>query len=85
MDLAFNIIVIILSAVLLVFLGLGIAIGVLVYKLVKTLRAVAEKGGHLVDTAEEIGSTFKRNAGAAGLLKMLVKFIAMVSKARKGK
>ena len=79
---AFEILVVVLSTLLGIFLLLAIIIAVLVYKLVKSLREVAEKGGEMVDRVEEIGQTFVKNAGAVGLLKMLVKFIATANKVK---
>lgn len=79
---AFEILVVVLSTLLGIFLILAIIIAVLVYKLVKSLREVAEKGGEMVDRVEEIGQTFVKNAGAVGLLKMLVKFIATANKVK---
>lgn len=78
MNTAFDVIVIILSSFLFIFLVLSIVATVLVVKLVSTLRAVAAKGEHLVDSAEEIGEALKRNAGAVGLVRMLLKFINKV-------
>jgi uncharacterized membrane protein len=83
MTTSFDILVIILSVTLFIFLVLAIVCTVLVLKLVTALRAIAAKGEHLVDTAEEIGETFKRNAGAVGLLKVLMNAITTINKARK--
>ena len=77
---AFEILVIILSVFLAMFLVLSIAIAVLTLKLVKSLREVATKGGAIVDRVEEIGETFAKNAGAVGLLRMLMKFVTTASK-----
>lgn len=80
MDMAFNIIVIILSSFLAIFLILSIVAVVLVLKLIKSLRAVVAKGEHLVDAAEELGETFKRNAGAVGLVRIIMQ---LINKSRK--
>ncbi|QQS19675.1 hypothetical protein IPL85_05405 [Candidatus Saccharibacteria bacterium] len=77
---AFEILVIILSVFLAIFLGIAIATVVITFRLVKSLREVATKGGALVDRVEEIGQTFVKNAGAVGLLKMLIKFIVKAKK-----
>ena len=77
---AFEILVIILSVFLAIFLVLSIAIAVLTLKLVKSLREVAAKGGAIVDRVEEIGETFAKNAGAVGMLRLLMKFITTASK-----
>ena len=77
---AFEIIVVVLSVLLGIFLVISIVTVVLVYKLVKTLREVAAKGGALVDRAEELGQTFAKNAGAVGIIKLLMKFVATATK-----
>lgn len=77
---AFEILVIILSVFLAIFLILSIAIAVLTLKLVKSLREVATKGGAIVDRVEEIGETFAKNAGAVGMLRLLMKFVTTASK-----
>lgn len=80
---AYNILVIVLSVLLGIFLVLSIAVVIGVLRLIKSLRQIVAKGEQLVDAAEEIGNTFKKNAGAAALLKMLLSFVA--KKAHTGK
>lgn len=77
---AFQILVIVLSVMLAILLTISIVVTVHIYKLVKSLREVATKGGAIVDRVEEIGEAFAKNAGAVGLLKMLVKFVAKAKK-----
>ena len=80
---AFEILVVVLSSLLGIFLILSIVVVVLLMKLVQTLRQIVAKGEQLVDAAEEIGQTFKKNAGAAVLLKMLLSFVTKASKSKK--
>jgi cell division septal protein FtsQ len=75
MDTAFEVIVIILSVFLFIFLVLSIAVLTMVLKLVKSLRQVVAKGEHIVDSAEEITDTLRRNAGAVGMIKMLMQLM----------
>lgn len=75
MNTTFDILVIVLSCLLAIFLIISITTAVLVLKLVKSLRAVVAKGEHLVDSAEDLADTFKRNAGAVGLIRLLMKFL----------
>lgn len=82
---AFEILVVVLSVLLGIFLTLSIVVVVIVLRLVKTLRTIVEKGERVVDAAEEIGSTLRKNAGAAVLLKMLMKFVANMNKSGKSK
>lgn len=76
MEQAFNILVVILSSLLAIFLIIAIIVGVLVYKLVKSVRQVVDKGEHLVASAGEFTDTFRRNATAAGLAKLFVRQVA---------
>lgn len=80
MNTTFDILVIVLSSLLGIFLLLSIVAVSSVIKLVKTLRELVAKGEHLVDSAEAIGEVFARNAGAAGILKTLLKFVTSISK-----
>lgn len=80
---AFQVIVVVLSVLLGIFLVLAILVTVLVWKLIKSLRLVVAKGEQFVDTAGELGATLRRNAGAAALVKLLVSFIAKASKSKK--
>jgi hypothetical protein len=84
MNTTFDVLVIVLSSLLAIFLIICITAAVVVLKLVKSLRAVVAKGEHLVDSAEELGETIKRNAGAVGMLQMAMKFMKIVNKAKKG-
>lgn len=43
------------------------------------------KGEHFVDSAEMLGETLKRNAGAVGMVRMLLKFVASMSDKKEGK
>lgn len=75
MDTAFNVIVIILSSFLFIFLVLSITVLIMVMKLVSSLRKVAQKGENLVDSMEDLSDSLRRNAGAVGMLRMLMQFI----------
>jgi biopolymer transport protein ExbB/TolQ len=83
MNTTFDILVIVLSCLLALFLILSIISAVLVLKLVKSLRQIVAKGEHLVDSAEELGETLRRNAGAVGILRLVMKFIASMNKSKK--
>jgi biopolymer transport protein ExbB/TolQ len=75
MNTAFDVIVIILSVFLLVYLILSVIVLSLVLRLLKSLRQVVAKGEHLVDNAEHLTETLRANAGAVGLIKLLLKFV----------
>lgn len=75
MNTAFDVIVIILSVFLFIYLVLSIVVLSMVLKLVKSLRAVVAKGEHIVDNAEELTDTLRRNAGAVNVIKLLMQFM----------
>jgi hypothetical protein len=83
MNTTFDVLVIVLSCLLAVFLTISIISAVLILKLVKSLRQVVAKGEHLVDSAEALGETLKRNAGALGILRLVMKFVGTMNKSRK--
>lgn len=85
MNTTFDILVITLSCLLGIFLIISIVAAVSVLKLLKSLRQIVAKGEQLVDSAEAIGETLRRHAGAAGLVQMLLKFVSsMGNKKDKG-
>ncbi len=83
MDTATLVLVWILGFVLLISLIVYIVAGVMLVKLVKALRQIAEKGEELVETAEGIGETIRDNMGAAGLLHTFAQLVKLASKANK--
>lgn len=85
MNTAFDILVIALGSLLGIFLILSIICVSLILKLVKSLRLVVAKGEHLVDSAEMLGETLKNNAGAVGMVRMLLKFVAHMSDKKDGR
>jgi hypothetical protein len=83
MNTTFDVLVIVLSCLLALFLIISIISAVLVMKLIKSLRLIVAKGEHLVDSAEAIGETFKRNAGAVSILRLVMKFAGIINKSKK--
>ncbi|HSX15338.1 MAG TPA: hypothetical protein VLF40_00975 [Candidatus Saccharimonadales bacterium] len=85
MNTAFDILVIILSCTLFIFLVLAIVLTALVLGLVRALRKIVAKGERLVDSAEAIGETLKAHAGAANIVRVLMGFVSNFSnKGRRG-
>ena len=80
---AFEILVIVLSVLLGIFLILSVVVVSMVIALVKALRQMVTKGEHLVDAAEKLGETLQRNAGAAAILKTLMSFVAKATKSKR--
>jgi len=79
MNTTFDILVIVLSVLLALFLILSIIAISLVLKLLSSLRQIVAKGEQLVDSAEQLGETLRANAGAVGIVRMLLKFVSSVS------
>jgi hypothetical protein len=56
-------------------LGLSIIVLTMLRKLITQLKGVVSKGEHIVDNAEDLTDTLRRNAGAVSIAKLLMKFI----------
>lgn len=83
MNTSFDILVIVLSCLLAIYLIISIIATVLVMKLVKSLRQIVAKGEQLVDSAEALGETLKRNAGAVGIVRLIMHFVGGMNKSNK--
>lgn len=83
MNTAFDILVIGLGCLLAIFLILSIIVTVLIMRLVSALREVVAKGEQLIDSAESIGETLRRNAGAVGIVRVLMHFMNNMGSTRK--
>ena len=79
---AFQILVIILSSVLGVFLVLAIIAVIFILKLIKELRAIAEKGNAIALKAESLTTTLVDSVSTSHFLKA---FTGLVSAVRKFK
>lgn len=82
MNTAFDVLVIALSVLLGIFLILSIVVMVLVLRLIAALRAIVAKGEHLVDNAEAIGETLRRNAGAVSIVRVLMHVVNNMNSTR---
>ncbi len=80
---AFEILVLILSILLGIFLVLSIVVVSMAVALVRALRQMVTKGEQLVDAAEKLSETLKRNAGATVILKTLLSFVTKVANKKK--
>lgn len=82
---AYNILVISLSCLLGIFLILSIVVVIMILRLVAALRQIVAKGEQIVDNAEAISETFRNNAGAVGIVRVLMQLIRTADKyKRKG-
>ena len=77
---AFNIIVIILSSALFVFLVLGIIAAVFIVKLVKQLRSIAESGKHIASQAENLTSNIVQSAATGSFISAVGKLVSVIKK-----
>jgi hypothetical protein len=78
MNTTFDVLVIVLSCLLGLFLILSIITVALVLRLVATVRQIVAKGEQLVDSAEALSDTLRRNAGAAQVVRTLMRLISKV-------
>jgi hypothetical protein len=76
MNTAFDILVIVLSCLLGIFLILSIVTVVVVLKLVASLRNIVAKGEHFVDSAEAISETLREHASAVSIAKLLAQLVS---------
>ena len=80
MENAFNIIVLILSGSLFVFLVLAIIATVYVVKLVKQLRSIAESGKHIASQAENLTSNIVQSAATGSFISAVGKLVSVIKK-----
>lgn len=80
MDLATQILVIIVSSVLTIFLIAGIVVSVLTAKLLKEIRLLIARAEELADSAAQIGEIFKDASGPLALIKLIRNIINSFNK-----
>jgi hypothetical protein len=78
-----QILVIVLSCALAIFLILSIVIAVMVVGLIKKIKIIADKAEHIVHSAENVGQIFKNVAGPMTILRFVRGISDMVSKHKK--
>lgn len=78
-----QIILIILAATLALLLVLAITVAVMVIKLIKTLRLIADKAEKVVESAEAVGTIFKKAAAPAGVFHFVQGIVDMAIKHKK--
>ncbi len=69
---SYDIIVMILSVMLIIFLGLAIVLSVYLVKLVKNIKEISEKAKELISDASSVASTMKKAAAPT----VVAKFVA---------
>lgn len=82
-----HILVIILSAALALALLLAIIFAILAIKLVQTLRRIANRAEHIVESAESVGEVIRNTASSWGVIRFIrtVSDIVAQHKTRKEK
>lgn len=87
-----QILLIILSSFLVLFLGLGIALIVAIMRLVKKVNTVADtaqeiisKAHDIADKVENVSDIFKKTAGPLALGRTLMNMVETVTKHKQGK
>ena len=83
MNEAFNIIVIILSLALAVFLTVAIVAVVFVVKLVKQLRAIAASGQHIASQAEDLTTSVVQSVSTGSLIRSVTGLVSAIRKFKK--
>ena len=63
MNTTFDILVIVLSSLLGLFLILSITVTILIFKIVSSIRKIVARGEHVIDSAEAAAEMFKKAAG----------------------
>jgi hypothetical protein len=80
MDTATQVLVIIVSTLLSIFLLVGIIVSIKLYQLLKKLKHIAEQAEKVADSAEHVGDFFRRSAGPVALSRMVINIIESVQK-----
>lgn len=68
---SYDILVIMLSVMLAIFLTLGIVVMVFVIKILKNIRVITEKAEQIADKAEHITEFFQQTAGPVAVGRMI--------------
>lgn len=85
MNTTFDILVIVLSSLLGIFLILSIIALVWILKIVSNIRKIVAKGEQVVDSAEAAAEMFKKAAGPLGALKSITNLVEVVAKHKRAK
>lgn len=85
MTTTFDVLVIVLSCLLGIFLLLSIIVAILAWKLVASLKRIVAKGEQVIDSAEAAAEIFKNAAGPLGAFKAITNLVEIVAKHKRGK
>lgn len=82
MNTSFDVLVILLSVLLAIYLILSIFVVVMVMRLVMALRQIIAKGEQFVENAEAFSETLRRNAGGVAIVRLLMHFLSGMGKGK---
>ena len=85
MDTTAEVLVIILSIVLSLFLVIAIVALVLFIKILKEIKHIVQKASSIADKAETVGEFFQKTAGPAALAKLVSNIVHSFRSTKKGK
>jgi hypothetical protein len=85
MDTASEILVIIVSSILAIFLLVLIVIGVYTVKILKQVRRITERAENVAGSVEAAASAFERTASPLAILKLIGGIVSTANKARNRK
>jgi hypothetical protein len=85
MGTAEQVLVIILSSLLAIFLVLSIVVAALVIKVLKHIRRITEKAEAIADKADSVTSFFQQTAGPAAIAKLVSNIVHAVRDKKGGK
>jgi hypothetical protein len=78
-----QILLVILSSALAIFLILSIVVVVMVIRILKKVRIIVDKAEKIIESAEAVGEVFKKTATPVGILHLVQNIVGMVSNKRK--
>jgi hypothetical protein len=85
MDTAAEVLLIIVSVVLSIFLIVGIIAGVYTIKILKQVRRITERAENVADSVEAAASTFEKSASPIAIIRIIGNIIEQTTRMRKRK
>lgn len=82
---SYDILVIVLSIALAIFLVLAIALTIGLIKLVKQLRVISQKAEEIVDDVEAVSGFFRKSAGPVAVTSLISNIVSKVSEMKNKK
>lgn len=83
MSTTFDVLVIILSSLLGLFLILSVIVAIMVLKITSSIRRLVARGEQVIDSAEAATALFRKASGPLGLLRMVTSVVEAVTKHKK--